>query len=832
MIPRRILMKGFLSYRDEQVLTFDGHSLWILTGPNGSGKSAIFDAVTFALFGHHRGGKLNARDLIHRGSDGLVVEFDFQLDTRLFRAKRTLKSNARGTRQISQWTDAAEWQAVPDTSAETGFSKWIREHIGLNYETFTSSVLLLQGQAEKLLSADPADRFKVLAGIVDLGRLQRLHETAEAKRRAAAQCVDLFEKQLAGVLAVRDDELVEAESRIAEADRAKQQTLEEVERIQRLEVEAEQTGKLQQRLTEVRLDLGRAEQLLEKSVTIDRDWRRVTELRLVLPHLETIATMQGRVAETQNAITQLETRQQDVANRLQQVEGRLRPLIQDREELRQSTARLFDEHEAAQQRLRLHFETDNGTELVESMEETRREHLVAVQQVTEAETLRREAKSRVDNLHTLAGTTECRLCGQSLTAEHIEHEQDLRKSEFVTADRCFTRANEALQAVAKTLESAKKRHDAATAQRVAVRAELIKNEATLCEILNRQRSKLQTQQDQIDLADAERRKAADALAEGSRQLSEHKTKCSSAQEVITCTVGSLPLSWREHVASITAENVSRFQSELRELEARGVENQARALEGARGAVEFHRRQMADLEHSLTAFSEAARSGADVLRKRLIAARQELSARERVLVQTREEQSRLLHQKTRRAELEEQARAADRCAVLYRTLSELLGRKGLQLHQVRKAERGIIDFANQVLDRLSSGRFFLRLCSDSDQNSDQAFHMEALDRQSGEAFGLSFLSGSQKFRVAVSLALGIGQYASRGHRPIESVIIDEGFGCLDREGRQIMIQELQNLRTQLRCILLVSHQEEFAEAFAEGYRVEMVDDTSRITRFPQ
>jgi DNA repair exonuclease SbcCD ATPase subunit len=94
--------------------------------------------------------------------------------------------------------------------------------------------------------------------------------------------------------------------------------------------------------------------------------------------------------------------------------------------------------------------------------------------------------------------------------------------------------------------------------------------------------------------------------------------------------------------------------------------------------------------------------------------------------------------------------------------------------------------------------------------------------------VNYLSGSQKFRVAVSLALGIGQYASKQHRPIESVMIDEGFGCLDRNGRQVMIQELQNLRGHLRCILLVSHQEEFADAFPDGYRFELIDGSTKVS----
>ena len=84
MIPRRVCLRGFLCYREEQEIDFAGSTLWMLAGLNGSGKPAIFDGVTYALFGHHRGGSQHAGELINKDADALAVEFDFGLDGDLY----------------------------------------------------------------------------------------------------------------------------------------------------------------------------------------------------------------------------------------------------------------------------------------------------------------------------------------------------------------------------------------------------------------------------------------------------------------------------------------------------------------------------------------------------------------------------------------------------------------------------------------------------------------------------------------------------------------------------------------------------------------------------
>jgi DNA repair exonuclease SbcCD ATPase subunit len=290
--------------------------------------------------------------------------------------------------------------------------------------------------------------------------------------------------------------------------------------------------------------------------------------------------------------------------------------------------------------------------------------------------------------------------------------------------------------------------------------------------------------------------------------------------------------WQSCAASAPAGDLQNWKAQLRTLEERGIESRAKELEQAEADLGPLRRRRADLEEEQESIPVEARCGLEELDRRLAETRTEQAAREAELGEARNARQALADRREQRRRLQEQYLALDQKHNRYRLLAELLGPKRLQLHLVRRAERGIVDYANEVLDRLSGGQLYLRLRGDDGEDAaDKALDLEAYNRTAGETpLGVAFLSGSQRFRVAVSLALGIGQYASRQHRPIESVIIDEGFGCLDRQGRQVMIQELQNLRGHMRCILLVSHQEEFADAFADGYRFELTNGTTAVTRF--
>jgi DNA repair exonuclease SbcCD ATPase subunit len=171
-------------------------------------------------------------------------------------------------------------------------------------------------------------------------------------------------------------------------------------------------------------------------------------------------------------------------------------------------------------------------------------------------------------------------------------------------------------------------------------------------------------------------------------------------------------------------------------------------------------------------------------------------------------------------LTKQVRCAERQHDLHKTLDTLLGQNGLQRYLVRDAEHQIVELANDTLQNLSDGELSLEQDDDAAGRDDKAFALRVRRASDPLPIGVQFLSGSQKFRVAVSVALAVGRFA-RGHaRPLEAVIIDEGFGSLDKDGMRAMADELKRLqRSQsLKRVILVSHQKEFTDQFPVGYQL--------------
>jgi DNA repair protein SbcC/Rad50 len=1044
VIPQRVLLKGFLCYTDEQEVRFDGSAtLWMLSGLNGSGKSSIFDAVTYALFGHHRGGGSQAVELINKDSDSLLVEFDFLLDGELYRAKRTArrdnKGGARGTQQIYRRESDGDgkWVPLEGTGAANEFKIWIGDNIGLNYETFTSSVLLLQGHAEKLLGSKPEERRKVLASIVDLERYEKLHKNADEERKSLEGTLKNLSGRLAALPHVTPLELAAGDERIRDAEQAREQARADVERLLGLEAKAREWVELQARLADARRRWEQAERLLQDGAAIEKDVERLRELRDVLPRLQVIAEQRNEVHKaeekskeltkqrqkhadeltrrdhalkqardkrlsTQNFIDSDASRQRDIAGQLRQRSIQLEKLTEcerhenDLQRLREEKKRLPDDPAGAVARARETFEgltvltqtVPLLTRLASRREEMRqakergqsalqarvaveergkkiKDELESIQprldaatdalrqaaeQAAAAKTVLQQAREHLKELTQIDGSKVCRHCGQALTEGHIKEEKRRRSAAVAAAETVLKQATavhlgarqseqqvraefdqtergrndlrveysalkekvEQAQADAARLQEecgqiygelpepqrvrvgatlpadwltttyptatdlAALRTEAAglsAARQLLQQAEQVRDnwhklttqEASKLQEIARLQKELPADREEIrrehGRLEAEEKSVEKSLAakrlemkeledEGERLTKERdqaqaaKGKCDAdlkqqelvqdhAQQTLKRARASLPLAWQTAAEKVGVSELFNWSGERERLEKDRTDERALDLHQARLNRDVLRQNKEELDAQAEAFPAEARQEPAALADALKAARTKDRTCDDQLGQARQERALLETYRLQREEIQEETLKAEGDLAVQRTLAELLGRDRLQLYLVRQAERQVVEHANAVLDRLSRGQLYLKLSGEAegDGASAKALELEAYNRETGERpINVAFLSGSQKFRVAVSLALGIGQYASRQHRPIESVIIDEGFGCLDRHGRQVMIQELQNLRNQMRCILLVSHQEEFADAFSDGYHFELEGGATRVRRF--
>jgi exonuclease SbcC len=1041
MIPQRIRIQGFLCYKEEQIIDFQGStSLWMLSGHNGSGKSAIFDAVTFALFGKHRGGATGNVELINKDSNQLLVEFDFLLNGHLCRIKRTQKRDnkggARGTQQLFHWVEG-DFQPLPDTTNKGDFDHWIAENIGLTYETFTSSVLLLQGKAEKLLDSGPKERREVLAGIVHLERYERLHAKADDRRKALESEVKGLNARLAALPEVDPLELGAVRLAIDEQKNKRNDARAEVERLQQFQAQAASWRELRGRLHQSQSRYQQAKQTLAEEARIEKAVERLRELRQVVPLLQEISINRHQLAQVSSDILTLNSqaeqkrvallerqaayhrteqnrrtllanqdnqvrRQTEVGERLRVLAVQVRALeaveLEERElaQLQQQLARLpadapqraaaaretlaalealdrllpqlerfaslrtelrdcrqrlldarkhLDEVQVRRQSLRLQAEQARARKAA-----TEAAKIEAAERATEARTRYRAAKADLDELSKLDGARVCRQCGQSLTPGHIEEEKHRRgqilaetevegrrlraaldaaqladeqasealhqsdeayqqardayldhKSKVENSEREWHRISkecssvyallpseqskriashpgddwaqttwpgaadlDSLRAEVRSLAAARRARDEAESQ--VRQKESLTQEQERCSLrlekhllglpadrqaLRRDHSSLEAEHlslsRQIDAnraaigqVEAEVQKAHQAREtaqqEANRILQNKQSaelKKKNFESEIKRLTKSLPEAWQVQAETVGIGQLSQWQGELRALEADGTDDKARELEYFRANVDRIQQEVADLERQESTYPDTVRQPAEVIAALLEQARAEQDRIEEELTQSRQRLALLEDHAQQRESLSSEIKSRESTLKIARTLAELLGRERLQLYLVRQAERQVVEYANAVLDRLSGGQLCLQLSGEAGGEglNSKALTLEVFNRATGEQpINVAFLSGSQKFRVAVSLALGIGQYASAQQRPIESVIIDEGFGCLDNQGRQVMIQELQNLRSQMKCILLVSHQEDFAEAFADGYQFRLEEGATKVTRF--
>ncbi|MBT1003161.1 SMC family ATPase [Paenarthrobacter sp. DKR-5] len=129
-------------------------------------------------------------------------------------------------------------------------------------------------------------------------------------------------------------------------------------------------------------------------------------------------------------------------------------------------------------------------------------------------------------------------------------------------------------------------------------------------------------------------------------------------------------------------------------------------------------------------------------------------------------------------------------------------------------------ASLRLAAMSDGRYTLTHDDSKRGNAKSGLGLHVIDEWTGQERDTATLSGGESFMASLALALGLADVVQQeaGGVDIETLFVDEGFGSLDEEALEQVMDALEGLRDGGRVVGLVSHVAEMKLRISSQLRI--------------
>lgn len=243
MRPVRLELEGFTSFRQPCAIDFTGLDLFAITGPTGAGKTTLIDSMLFALYGRTPRIGQGLTDLISHGAAEMKVLLEFRVGSETYRAFRQVKRKGAGKQRLDHLEDGDAWVTIADKS--TRMDQEAQRILGLDFDGFTKTVVLPQGEFDRFLRGEAKKRRAILIELLGLDMYAQMMRKANESAASDAARGKLIEDHVAKQLQDLSPETVAAWEE--EASNAREQAEQVRDTLEGLE----QALPLQVRLREV-----------------------------------------------------------------------------------------------------------------------------------------------------------------------------------------------------------------------------------------------------------------------------------------------------------------------------------------------------------------------------------------------------------------------------------------------------------------------------------------------------------------------------------------------------------------------------------------------------
>ncbi len=862
MIPIRLSLRNFMCYRDNtEILDLTGVHLACLSGENGAGKSALLEAITWSLWGKARERSIDD-ELISKGATEMEVDFEFVLSGDAYRVirKRSQKGKTGTTIlhiEVSDDPESGHWRTLSGATIRESQAR-INNLLKLDYETFTNSAFIMQGRADQFTVKSPADRKKVLADILGLEQYDRLEgEAREEARQRASRMQELkasieridrelahrdeYETRLGEVeddLALKQAELTERRIEL-EQIRAHEQRLEHTN--ERLIEIAKRLERRQRTMDGLNTSIGRhderrkaLEALVARRGEIETGWADLQELQTRDERLNDVRnSLDGLIIERTRLDGVLNEEKIRLDSQVRRYEDNIRKYTQNlagRGVLEQQLAEVLDKLN----RLALVQQQHEDTRCEKEAEEVKLRTLTA-----ERNNLEREGKhirQKLDLLveaHAQAGDhVGCPLCGTGLTEdalrrvrESYEREIEEKRREFKEKDREIEEVKAAIIAIEKRLAREQE-------------------ELKPLEMQRRREAELRSKQAGLDRDEQDLVQDESALVVLRTRLTDADYGHDTRKELTTvkARIGRLEYDSQDHT------EVKRRLAELRAVgydsQYHSLQSADRDLPGVQQAMEednqelnrLRAEQEGDRAEKLALTPQAAEL--EEVRVQRLAKEPEAKALDSVVTQLLDERGQLKNriaycdslQEEKQAHMAEFNTSSEEKGI-FDELTSAFGKKGIQAMIIENVIPEVEEEANNILEKMTDGRMSVQFRTQRDAKTGKGNVIETLDIEIADEVGTrsyEMYSGGEAFRVNFAVRIALSKLlARRAGTQLQTLVIDEGFGSQDGQGREKLVGAIRSIQDDFEKILVITHIEELKDEFPTRINIVKTGTGSRI-----
>ena len=124
-------------------------------------------------------------------------------------------------------------------------------------------------------------------------------------------------------------------------------------------------------------------------------------------------------------------------------------------------------------------------------------------------------------------------------------------------------------------------------------------------------------------------------------------------------------------------------------------------------------------------------------------------------------------------------------------------------------------ANRILSRMTDGRMHVKFETQRDVRSGVGT-IETLDIKISDELGTrsyEMFSGGEGFRVNFAIRIALSRLlAHRAGTRLQTLVVDEGFGSQDQDGRERMVEAIQAIEAEFEKVLVITHLDDLRDRF--------------------